>query len=91
MTVNNTNLNANGTAEIVVVESGFVFLAGKVEQGSQSDEWKLHDASVIREWGTTAGLGEIALHGPTTKTVLDYCGTPTVPKGKVLFRLPCTY
>ena len=38
------------------------------------DEVVLYDAKVIRFWGTTAGLGELALNGPTPKTVLDKCG-----------------
>lgn len=86
-----TSVNTNKTAEIVVVESGWVFLAERVDQGQNAEDWRLENASVIREWGTTAGLGEIALHGPTPKTKLDFCGTPVIPKNKVLFRLPCTF
>jgi len=74
---------------IVVVEAGWVFFA----EGSEEREGKLWltDASTIRRWGTTKGLGEIALSGPTNETILDYCGNPSVPLGKVLFTLPCTY
>lgn len=35
----------------------------------------LSNASVIRRWGTTDGLGELALKGPTESTKLDSCGT----------------
>jgi len=35
----------------------------------------LSNASVIRRWGTTNGLGELALKGPTETTKLDSCGT----------------
>lgn len=79
-------MNISGK-QIVVVESGFVFLATDVEE--QDNAFKLKDASVIRVWGTTAGLGEIALKGPTKETVLDFCGNPTVLKSKVLFFIPC--
>lgn len=51
----------------------------------------LTNAAVIRTWGTTKGLGEIALEGPTAKTILDPCGTITIPHAAVLFALDCTY
>lgn len=54
-------------------------------------EVRLTDASVIRVWGTTKGLGEIALKGPTEKTQLDPCGTTTIPHNAVLFSIDCTY
>ena len=34
----------------------------------------LKNASVIRRWGTTGGLGELALSGKTESTKLDSCG-----------------
>jgi len=35
------------------------------------DNCKLRKASVIRNWGTTSGLGEISAEGPTESTKLD--------------------
>lgn len=34
----------------------------------------LSNASVIRKWGTENGLGQLALNGSTSETVLDPCG-----------------
>lgn len=75
---------------IFVVESGWVFM-GKCALDSEGDNHDLQECSVIRVWGTTKGLGEIALGGPTPKTILDPCGTAIIPKSKVLAILPCTY
>ena len=61
--------------EIVVATAGWVFIGDVDEVGTTLC---LTNASCIRTWGTTAGLGEIALKGPTLKTVLDYCGTVKV-------------
>ena len=49
----------------------------------------LKDAAVIRAWGTTKGLGEIALNGPTSSTKLDPCGTVRFPVSSVLFSIDC--
>lgn len=78
-----------GGKTVFVVEAGWVFLADGFDK--VGDEYHLIGASIIRRWGTTNGLGEIALHGPTPDTILDHCGAPSIPVGKVLFLLPCTY
>lgn len=44
-------------------------MLGKFERNGS--DCKLHKASVIRSWGTTRGLGEIAKNGPTKDTKLD--------------------
>lgn len=72
---------------IFVVEGGWVFICESFTYGN--DQYALREASVIRVWGTTKGLGEIALNGVTPSTVLDPCGSIEVPSGKVLFKLPC--
>lgn len=57
---------------IVVLQRGWVVVGDVHRTG---DEIIVRDASVIRYWGTTKGLGQLALSGPTEKTVLDPCGT----------------
>lgn len=55
---------------IVILQRGWV-MVGRYER--DGNDCKLHNAQVIRIWGTTRGLGEIALNGPTGETVLDPC------------------
>ena len=57
-----------GDIKIVVLQRGWV-MVGRLEKNGS--ECKLHDASVIRNWGTTKGLGEIAEGGPTSSTKID--------------------
>lgn len=59
---------APGDIKIVVLQRGWV-LVGKFQQDGTN--CKLHNASVIRNWGTTKGLGELAKDGPTSSTKLD--------------------
>ena len=69
---------------IVVVESGWVFI------GSRSTEngiLTLKDASCIRRWGTSAGLGELAICGKTSDTILDPCGIVEIPVTALLFSI----
>lgn len=55
---------------IVVLPRGHV-LIGNFEQ--LDDACVLKSASVIRRWGTTQGLGELAEKGPLSETKLDPC------------------
>lgn len=61
---------------IVVLDRGFVFI-GRVQVG---DAWiTITDAQCIRYWGTTKGLGQLALEGKQPKTILDDTGTVQAP------------
>lgn len=60
----------DGDLKIVILQRGWV-MVGKFER--KGSECKLFDASVVRSWGTTKGLGEIAENGPTSNTKLDPC------------------
>lgn len=59
-----------GDIKIVVLQRGHV-VVGRLS--CEGDACKLSGASIIRTWGTTKGLGEIAFEGPTEKTKLDKC------------------
>lgn len=64
------SIEFNGEWKIVVLQRGWV-VVGKMER--EGTQCKLHHAAVIRTWGTTKGLGEIALDGPTNATIIDPC------------------
>lgn len=66
---------------IVVVDRGFVYV-GDVEM---SDDWcVITNTNNIRRWGTTNGLGELALNGPSEDTKLDPITTVRVPMHSVI-------
>lgn len=53
---------------IVILQRGWCVIGNLEKNGSN---YSLFNGSVIRKWGTTKGLGEIAKNGPTTNTTLD--------------------
>lgn len=65
-------VNADSPVKITILQRGWVMVGRFEREGS---DCTLTDAAVIRAWGTTRGLGEIAQNGPTGKTILDKCGT----------------
>ena len=69
--------------QIVIAIQGFVFI-GEAERMEHEDGIRLTGAAVIRKWGTTAGLGQIALQGPTSETVFDPCGIVKIPTSSVV-------
>lgn len=75
---------------IIALSERWVFI-GDYHAATDTTPAHLTDASCIRTWGTTAGLGEIALRGPTAVTVLDPCGTLVIEQQNVIFSLLCTY
>ena len=71
---------------IVILHRGWVVVGRYSCDGSEAT---ITDASVIRVWGTTKGLGEIAATGPTSKTILDKCGTVRVHSGAIIATIDC--
>lgn len=71
---------------IVVLQRGWVVVGNYSRQG---DEILVEGASVIRQWGATKGLGEIAAGGPTSKTVLDPCGLVRAHVASVVLTVDC--
>ena len=61
---------------IAVLDRGFVYVGDIDHDG----EWCIiTNARNIRYLGTERGLGQLALSGPTDKTILDNVGTVRVP------------
>ena len=56
--------------QIVILQRGWVVIG---DYSLKNDECLLTDSAVIRTWGTTKGLGEIAELGPLTNTKIDRC------------------
>jgi len=53
---------------IIVLQRGWVVIGELEKKGTY---FKLTKGATIRAWGTSKGLGEIALNGPTKNTILD--------------------
>ena len=56
--------------QIVILQRGWVAIG---DYSVKNGECLLTDAAIIRTWGTTKGLGEIAENGPTSTTKIDRC------------------
>jgi hypothetical protein len=61
-------ISSDSPIKIVILQRGWVVVGRFSQEGHNC---KLDNAAVIRKWGTTKGLPEIALDGPTKNTVLD--------------------
>lgn len=68
-TVNDEPKNSN--IKIVILQRGWVFIGRWKEDG---DQCALDNAYSIRVWGTTSGLGQLALEGKQSSTKLDKAG-----------------
>ena len=51
--------------EITILQRGFVVV------GLMRGPGDLRAGAIVRRWGTTAGLGQLASEGPQPQTVLD--------------------
>ena len=75
---------------IVVMRERFV-LIGVLSQSDDALFLLLDNAAVIRNWGTTRGLGQLALQGPQTNTKFDpEGGGLRLNKLEVSRIIPCT-
>ncbi len=77
---------ATGEIRIVILQRGWVAVGRWSQEGSQC---MLSNAAIIRIWGTTKGLGEIAFNGPTDKTCLDRCPPLRFHEMTVIATLDC--
>ena len=56
---------------ILVLDRGFCLVCRCVNPMEFGFWIPVHDARIIRRWGTTNGLGELCNNGPKRETVLD--------------------
>lgn len=77
---------APSSKQIVVLQRGWAVIGDVAESPANPEEFVISNASVIRRWGTTKGLGEL-VDGPTEETVLDPAGTIFAHRLTVVFRL----
>lgn len=61
----------NSNIKIVVLQRGWVFIGRWKQEG---DMCSLDNAYTIRTWGTSKGLGQLALEGKQSSTKLDKAG-----------------
>lgn len=81
-------VNPETTADIriVILQRGWVMVGYFLQDGEKC--W-LNNASVIRVWGTSKGLGELAENGPLPNTKLDACGTVRFHELTIVATLDC--
>lgn len=72
--------------QIVIAQRGWVFV-GDVTRSE--NEVVIENAAVVRRWGTTAGLGQLAATGPTVDTRLDPCTTVRMHPLTVVATMDC--
>lgn len=58
----------NGKICIVPLQRGFVVVGRFSKNGT---ECRIENGYIVRRWGTTKGLGQLATEGPQPNTVLD--------------------
>jgi hypothetical protein len=69
---------ATGKLVIAILDRGWVFIGRATEIDSVTGI-TLTNAACIRYWGTTKGIGQLALNGPQSSTKLDEAGTLSFP------------
>lgn len=75
---------------IYVMDRGWV-LVGIPRDGKDKVFVTLDNCHVVRRWGTTKGLGELAMKGPTKDTIMDREGDDIeVNRLMVHHSIPCS-
>jgi hypothetical protein len=64
-------LTEDSPIKIVILQRGWVMI-GRFKRDGQ--DCTLTNAHVIRKWGTTSGLGQLAEEGIQSETILDKAG-----------------
>lgn len=71
---------------LIVADRGFVWVGKAVTSG----DWvNIQGARVVRRWGTTEGLNELANKGPLPSTRLDAAADIKVSRKALIAIIPC--
>lgn len=76
----------NSNIKIAILQRGWVMIGRYSEDG---DNCHLENAYVICSWGTTKGIGELALNGKQPGTKLDKAGSVTFHRLTVVALIDC--
>ncbi len=71
--------------KIVILQRGWVYVGRFVKD---AELCRLENASCIRVWGTTKGIGEL-VKGPTSSTKLDECGIVRFHELTIIAMIDC--
>lgn len=87
-------MSEKNDAYLFVLDRGFVLVGRPRPQtpGNYEDYlfFTLDDCAVVRRWGTTKGIGQLAAEGPLSATVLDREPDGTLVNRLTIFRqIPC--
>jgi hypothetical protein len=87
ITVDPKKVEHNGTFGwcIAVADRGFVWIGNCLREG---DSIFCTQAYNVRSWGTTKGLGQLALTGPTKETELDPVPCVIMPMRAIIAMIP---
>lgn len=72
--------------QIVVLNRGWIIIGRVIEEKNKTF---IVNASVIRNWGTTKGLGELAYNGSLNDTILDKCPDIEVDTLNIVLIMNC--
>lgn len=76
----------NNTVKIVILQRGWVVVGRWFQKGEQC---RIENGYVIRVWGTSNGLGELAENGPQSSTKLDSAKTLRFHELTVVATMDC--
>jgi hypothetical protein len=72
--------------QILVLNRGWNVIGNVREKDGKT---YITNASIIRRWGTTQGLGELAIKGKLPETILDKCLDISLDTANVIFCMNC--
>jgi len=74
---------------IVVIESGWIMVGEMTNSSTQTT--LLKNASVVRRWDNSKGIGGLAKAENKREYTLDPVGSVSIQTSKILFEIPCEW